>query len=83
MYSTAHVAWKNSLTDATSGTYLPPNTREASYAIFPIGHIGTTPTVLKNYVIFKFHFDNIAAPRVEKQIFGPLTPVVPSPHFPL
>ena len=36
MYSTAYVA---SLPDAASGTYLPPNTREASYAIFPISII--------------------------------------------
>ena len=33
MYSTASVACKNWHPDTTSGTYLPPNTREASYAI--------------------------------------------------
>ena len=37
MYSMAHVACKNWHPDTTSGTYLPPNTREASYAISPIG----------------------------------------------
>ena len=36
MYSTASVACKNWHPDTTSGTYLPPNTREASYAISPI-----------------------------------------------
>ena len=36
MYSTAPVACKNWHPDTTSGTYLPPNTREASYAILPI-----------------------------------------------
>ena len=36
MYSTASVACKNWHPDTTSGTYLPQNTREASYAIFPI-----------------------------------------------
>ena len=36
MYSTASVACKNWNPDTTSGTYLPQNTREASYAIFPI-----------------------------------------------
>ena len=36
MFSTARVACKNWHPDTTSGTYLPPNTREASYAIFPI-----------------------------------------------
>ena len=34
--STAHVACKNWRPGTTSGTYLPPNTREASYAISPI-----------------------------------------------
>ena len=34
--STAAVACKNWHPDTTSGTYLPPNTREASYAIPPI-----------------------------------------------
>ena len=33
---TASVACKNWHPDTTSGTYLPQNTREASYAIFPI-----------------------------------------------
>ena len=37
MYSTASVACKNWHPHTTSGTYLPQNTREASYAIFPIG----------------------------------------------
>ena len=36
MYSTASVACKNWHPDTTGGTYLPQNTREASYAIFPI-----------------------------------------------
>ena len=36
MYSMAPVACKNWHPDTTRGTYLPPNTREASYAIFPI-----------------------------------------------
>ena len=36
MYSTASVACKNWHPDTTSGTYLPQNTREASYAISPI-----------------------------------------------
>ena len=41
MYSTASVACKNWHPDTTSGTYLPQNTREASYAIFPIeGDVG-------------------------------------------
>ena len=34
--STAAVACRNWHPDTTSGTYLPPNTREASYAISPI-----------------------------------------------
>ena len=37
MYSMAPVACKNWHPDTMSGTYLPPNTREASYTIFPIG----------------------------------------------
>ena len=52
--STAAVACKNWHPDTTSGTYLPPNTREASYAISPndsvffpgdgasIGHVANT-----------------------------------------
>ena len=39
MFSTACVACKNWHPDTTSGTYLPQNTREASYAIFPIGKL--------------------------------------------
>ena len=39
MYSTAPVACKNWQPDTTGGTYLPQNTREASYAIFPIRRI--------------------------------------------
>ena len=36
MYSTANVACKNWHPGTMSGTYLPQNTQEASYAIFPI-----------------------------------------------
>ena len=39
MYSMASVACKNWHPDTTSGTYLPQNTREASYAIFPIDSV--------------------------------------------
>ena len=38
--STAPVACKTWHPDTTSGTYLPPNTREASYAISPIVGLG-------------------------------------------
>ena len=58
MYSMAHVACKNWHPDTTSGTYLPPNTREASYAISPIAGeaLGLLGCVLKRLkILMKFN----------------------------
>ena len=52
MYSTASVACKNWHPDTTGGTYLPQNTREASYAIFPIPEF-----VIPNLLQFSLQID--------------------------
>ena len=56
--STAAVACKNWHPDTTSGTYLPPNTREALYAISPISLVLTcdlTDKMFKNIIKWKFY----------------------------
>ena len=52
MHSMAPVACKNWHPDTTSGTYLPPNTREASCAIFPI-------TTSCSFLRYRAHAKNV------------------------